>query len=590
MIRLLVAAFVTAFVTTSVFAVGQTLSTPRPGQIVTAPKAPPPKEPNARDAARSTDPNKGTAIIRGRILLAGGRPARRASIQLTSTSAPRATASDDDGRYEFTDLPADSYRLSAGKAGYLVLEYGQQRAFEHGNLILLGDGETLEKIDITLPTSGSISGRIVDENGDPVEGVAVRLMQLQYSANRRQLVNVAAAGGRATDDTGHYRIYGVPPGEYVVAASVTDRVPAGSGPNGAPLERAAANIPGYAPTYYPGTVVVSEAQSVRVGLSQDVSSIDLALATAHTARISGTALDSRGQPMNVLIKRSLRSAAVDERPMRASMRSDGEFTFEDVAPGEYVLQTKGLRRDEAIESDFAYEYVTVAGRDVTGLRLQGTNGSIVSGHLVFEGLAGTVKPPSVQLGAWPTDFDRAPMLIDDDARTRPGGDGRFTLGGLHGPRRLRLLQAPSSWSLKSVRVNGFDVTDEVLSFGAQEDSLTDVEVVLSNNGPSVIGTVRDLQGRLLTDYTVVAFATDPERWYQRSRFLSFARPRHDGTFTVSALSPAEYYVAAVDSLEGADSWGEWQDPDFLRTIANRATRVTLGEGQSVPLALQVIAR
>ena len=584
--RLLVA----ALVATSVVVAGQTLSTPRPGDIVLAPKAPPAKDPNGKDPARGADPNKGTAVIRGRILLANERPARRASIQLTSNGSPRATAADDDGHYEFTDLPADSYRLSAGKPGYLILEYGQQRAFEHGNLIVLGDGETLEKVDITLPASGSISGRIVDENGDPIEAVAVRLMQLQYSANRRQLADVVAAGGRATDDTGHYRIYGVPPGEYVVVASVTDRLPARSDPNGASLERAPAGLPGYAPTYYPGTFVVSEAQPVRVGLSQDVSSIDFALAPAQTARISGTALDSRGQPMNVLLKRSRRSGSVDERPQKAAAKNDGEFSFENIAPGEYVLQTSGQSRNEAIESDFAYEYVTVAGKDITGLRLQGSLGSLVSGHVVFEGLAADVKPPSVQLGAWPTDFDRAPMSIGDSARTRPGGDGKFILAGLHGPRRVRLLQALPSWSLKAVRVNGFDVTDDVLSFGARQDSLTDVEVVLTNSGPTVNGTVTTLQGRLVTDYTVVAFATDPERWYQRSRFMNFARPKHDGTFTVPGLAPGEYYVAAVDSLQGAEGWGEWQDPDFLRTIASSAARVTLGEGQSASLALHVIAR
>ena len=104
------------------------------------------------------------------------------------------------------------------------------------------------------------------------------------------------------------------------------------------------------------------------------------------------------------------------------------------------------------------------------------------------------------------------------------------------------------------------------------------------------GSVSDHQGGLLTDYTVVAFATDPQRWYQRSRFMNVARPNHDGTFVVSGLSPGEYYVAAVDSLQHAEGWGEWQDPDFLRTIATRATRVTLGEGQSVSLALRVIAR
>jgi hypothetical protein len=317
----------------------QNPSSSRPGEIV-APK-PAPARPGAGSAGnpgspgnsdKNTDPNKGTAIIRGHILLANGRPARRASIQLASNGSPKATAADDQGKYEFTDLPADSYRLSAGKPGYLVLEYGQQRAFERGKLITLGDGETLEKIDVTLPASGAIAGRIVDENGDPVEEVTVRLLQSQFAANRRQLVEVAAAGARTTDDTGQYRIYGVPPGQYVVVASVADRLSPPSSANTASAGAPLPDLPGYAPTYYPGTFLVSEARLVSVGISQEISSVDFALAPAPTARLSGIALDSRGQPTSVLLDRSRRSGGFGERPMKASASADGSFRFESLPP------------------------------------------------------------------------------------------------------------------------------------------------------------------------------------------------------------------------------------------------------------------
>jgi hypothetical protein len=564
-------------------------SSPRPGEIV-APKPAPSRPAGSASSDKNTDPNKGTGIIRGRILLANGRPARRASIQLASNGSPRATAADDAGKYEFTDLPADSYRLSAGKPGYLVLEYGQARAFERGKIIVLGDGETIEKIDVTLPTSGAISGRIVDENGDPEEAVTVRLLQSQFAANRRQLVDVAAAGARVTDDTGQYRIYGVPPGQYVVVASVTDRLSPASSTNGASADAPPVDLPGYAPTYYPGTFLVSEARLVTVGISQDVASIDFALAPAPTARLSGIALDSRGQPATVLLNRSQRSGGFGERPMRDNASANGTFRFDNLPPGEYVLQTTAQRRDQAIEPDFASMFVVVDGTDTAGLLLQGTPGSTVSGRVTFDGLSADAKPPVVQLAAWPTDLDRSPMSAADIGRIRVGDDGRFALGGLHGPRRIRLLQAPPAWSLEAVRVNGVDVVDDVITFGTSKESLTDVEVVLTNRGPSVGGTVADAQGRPVTDYTVVMFATDEQRWYQRSRFMNFTRPKHDGTFTVAGLAPGEYYVAAVDSLQGAEGWGEWQDPEFLRSIAPGATPVTLGDGQAASLALRLMTR
>ena len=553
-----------------VAAQGQPPGAARPGEIPSA-KAP---APPAAGANPNTHPITTTGTIRGRITLADGRPARRASIQLVS-SAERATAADDEGKYEFTELPPESYRLSAGKPGYLVLEYGQEHAFERGKMIVLGEGQTLENMDIRLPASGSISGRIVDENGDPVEAVTVRLKQLQFVANRRQLMDVAAAGGRATDDTGHYRIFGVPPGQYVVVASTTERLPApvnqnGGNVNNLPPERAAADLPGYAATYYPGTFAVTEAQPVTVALSQDVSSIDFALAPAPTAQISGTVSDSRGLPMTVLLNRSQRSGGFAGPPVRGIAKADGGFRFDNLPPGEYALQTTGPRRDSAIRARFRVRVRHGRRPEHLGRAPPGFARIDDLRTRRLRRLAADARPPAVQLGAWPTDFDSGPMVSGDSARTRPAPDGRFMLGGLHGPRRLRLLQAPSSWSLKAVRVNGIDVTDQVLMFGTRQESSSDVEVVLTNRGPSISGSAVDSEGRRVLDYSVVAFAPDPQRWYYGSRFMGYARPKHDGTFTLSGLAAGEYDLVAVDSLQGAEGWGEWQDPEFLR--AHRAGR------------------
>ena len=99
------------------------------------------------------------------------------------------------------------------------------------------------------------------------------------------------------------------------------------------------------------------------------------------------------------------------------------------------------------------------------------------------------------------------MFQADIAKTRIGDDGRFALAGLQGPRRVRMMSGPPGWSLKAVRVNGFDVTDDVLSFGTRQESVSDVEVVLTNAGPTIKGTATDAQGHPAVDYSVVAFST-----------------------------------------------------------------------------------
>jgi carboxypeptidase family protein len=526
----------------------------------------------------------GTAVIRGRILTAGGRPARRALVRILapSGSVPRTATADLDGRYEFTGVRAGDYRVSAGKPGYVALEYGQQRAFEHGKMVAVRAGQTIEKIDITLAATGAIAGRVFDEHGDPLEAVNVRVMQLQFAANRRQLLPVIGVGARITNDRGAYRIYGVPPGGYLVMASVAD------GSRGQP---AAIAPPGHAPTFYPGTPKASEAHLITVGLSEDVAEIDFTLARVPVASISGVVTDSQGRPgrASVLLATSQRSGGLAAEPTMTSSGVDGHFQIRNVPPGEWVLQASAAASSQ-VEEEFAAQFLTVDGHDITDLGIQTSAGSRVEGRVELDGV-GNVAPASVVVTAMPSDFDRAPMAGGGPRRfAQAAADGTFALGGLNGPHRIRLVRAPEGWTLKAVVANGLDVTDTALSFGTKDASLTGVEVILTNKAARVGGSVTDAAGRPATDYTVVVFATAADRWYQGSRFFNFTRPTADGTFTIAGLPPAEYYVAAVDWMQGNDGFGEWQDPTFLNAIASRASRVVLSEGQSMSVALRLIVR
>src|SRR3990172_9054895 len=100
----------------------------------------------------------GTAGIKGRILADTNTAIRRARVSLL-TSNPldsHMTTTDLDGRYEFTELPAGQYRVTASKGIFVPLEYGQQKPFDRGKPVDLADGQVVEKIDITLPRGGVV--------------------------------------------------------------------------------------------------------------------------------------------------------------------------------------------------------------------------------------------------------------------------------------------------------------------------------------------------------------------------------------------------------------------------------------------------
>jgi hypothetical protein len=305
--------------------------------------------------------------------------------------------------------------------------------------------------------------------------------------------------------------------------------------------------------------------------------------------VSGTVLNAAGQPQNarIIMMRSQRSGGISPEPLgAASSPDDGRFEIRGVPAGEWTLQASvGRAMNQAQEGEFAARFVTVNGADVSDLRLQSSTGSRVEGRIVFEGSG---DPTTVTVTTMPSDFDRAPM-IGPGARATGQPDGTFVLDGLNGPRRLR-VNAPPSWTLKAIRVNGLDVTDDPLPFGAKDQSLTDVDVVLTKNAAGITGGVVDARGASVTDYTVIVFATRPDRWYQGSRFLIFTRPKADGTFAVADLPPGDYYVAAIDRMQGTEGFGEWQDPAVLQSLVPGSTRITLGEGQKPSVTPRLIVR
>jgi protocatechuate 3,4-dioxygenase beta subunit len=519
-----------------------------------------------------------TGAIRGRITRADGRPLPGAIVRLSEIFPPPTAVTDDEGHYELLRLPAGNYQVIASRAGFITSEYGQRRSLEPGESVELGPGDSRERIDISLPDPAAIAGRIVDDGGEAVEGADVRVLQIRYEAGRRRLVDVSGAGRSRSDDLGRYRIYGLPPGEYVVRALVGQIVA---------FPESTLDLPGYAPTYFPGTWNPSEAGLVDVGVAQQFSGVDFALARAPMARISGKAVDAAGNPVTggLGLSSSGRSGSVAGIAVGARINGDGTFEFPNVPPGEYVLQGWKSHGNPWTEGEFASQFVSVNGADVTGISIHLLPGSAISGRITLEG-GPPIKLAEIELSPIPADADLSPLTGNPPARAEIKADWTFEMAGVSGPRRLALMRAPPGWTLKSVLMDGIDVTDTPMPFGAKDQSIRGLEVVLTGRGGEVFGRLSDSRGRSLTDYTAVVFATDRERWFPASRFLKQARPGTDGVFTVRGLPDGEYFVAAVDRLRP----DEWQDPDFLESILSGATRVALREGQTLSVSPKLIAR
>jgi protocatechuate 3,4-dioxygenase beta subunit len=565
-----------------------------PGPLIDPAQLPGPGGRGGRFGAPPRDDQttpQGTAKITGRIVSAEtGNPLRRAQIRLTAPEirANRVATSDNNGRYEFTGLAAARYRLQISKAGYVTLEYGQARPFEAGKPLDVVDGQALEKIDFSLPRGSVIAGRVTDEFGDPVADATLQAMRYQFVNGQRQLVNAGRAS--TSDDIGQFRIFGLMPGDYVVRASVRDGA----------IASALVGVEepsGYPVTYYPGTTDVGQAQPVTVALGQELNSVFFPLVPARLARISGTVLDSQGH--------ALSGAVVVVRPATGGgaggafnigggnqVRADGSFTLNSVPPGEYTLDIQQRPRNlQSLGTDqleFASIPLSVAGTDISGLTIITTPGVTVAGRVVLQGQKEQTTPlRGLQVGtAAPSG---AQSLLGIAGRALGGGrvndDGTFQLRGLAGQQMIRVGNVPAGWAVKSITLEGEDITDAPFDFKSGGGDLTGLTVTLTDKLTDLSGTVLDNRRQAVKDYVLVIFPDDNKLGGGQSRYVRTARPNQDGNFSVKGLPPAHYLAVAVQSLET----GTQNDPAVLEQLRPRAKSFALTEGQTLTLSLEMSA-
>jgi protocatechuate 3,4-dioxygenase beta subunit len=528
-----------------------------------------------RDSAPTTA-RPGTATIRGRVGDAqDNRPLRRVRLTLTAAELPPGgipASTDDEGRYEFTELPAGRFTLTAQRGGFLQLRYGQRRPLEQGRLLDLGEGQVLENINVALPRMGVISGQITDELGEPIAGVWVAAIRSMWWQNRRQRASDGPL--TTTDEEGEYRITGLMPGTHVVVARTMEKWVADTSGR--------EEMMSYAPSYFPGVAELSQAVRVTVNTGEELRNISFSVVPGRTARVSGRAVDSQG--------RALRQVGLSHQfpggpgggivglAANATVAPDGTFTLMNVPPGDYMLQATGSQES-------AFMPIAVNSADINDVLLTTSAGWSIRGRIVTEsGAPAGLRRDQVTI---------APVhLLAPGGLGMPGGavarqtvndDWTFSVTNVVGTARLHVT-VPDGWAVKAITQGDRDIADLPLEMKSGEQ-VADVQVVLTDRVGTVTGQVVDEKGVPLADGTVVLFATEPAKWFDGSRFVRALRPDQQGRYRLTSVLPGEYFAVALDYVEQ----GIWNDPEYLESIRQYAQRLTLNESETHTIALKLVA-
>jgi hypothetical protein len=344
-----------------------------------------PGVPVGQAAAQSTPPpnpnqasgEAGTGTISGVITdEATGQPLAGAVVYLGPPShgppdTPVRQLTDARGRFAFSRLPAFAgYFLQATAGGYFTGHYGRASSGSLGSRIALTEGEWFSEANLAMQRPAVITGRVVDERGDPLVDVYVRVLPRMFVAGRAQLV---AGPTTTTDDRGVYRIGGLTPGDYVVqvpvvqgtvpesaydppagadrARPLTDPVfdpsPTQSGRHRVVLGEYPTPLPpvdgrqmAYPPVFYPSSASPLDAATLQLVSGAERTGIDIQMRPVVTHAIRGR-LDGPPEAVAGILVRALPAGAdhLGQGSEVATAISEGDcaFMFYNVPVGEYTL-------------------------------------------------------------------------------------------------------------------------------------------------------------------------------------------------------------------------------------------------------------
>jgi hypothetical protein len=512
---------------------------------------------------------KGTGIIRGRVVSGEGRPLRRVQLRLTGESIPegRTASTNGLGRFEIRELPAGRCTLNASRAGYLGMSFGQARPGEPGRPIELADGQAFDNADFVLSRAALITGHVFDEANEPLAGANVLTLQMRFFNGRRRLTPVR--GNAITDDTGQYRLSGLEPGEYYVQASSRETWESD------PPEK---QMLGFVATFFPASPSPSEAQRVRVRAGQEAAGIDIGLLPGKVGKVSGSAFNSQGTPLsgeNVVMSFEVRGEnfMMSSGGQTAKVNPDGTFTFRNVAPAEYHLNVRTAATPER-PAEGAHVIGSVAGGDVEGLNIVTTPAGTVTGRVIVEGDT-PLPSPLTRLAVRPLPVERdAPVNLGgtpDSGRVRE--DGTFELKNVVGQVRLTIAPLADGWAVRQIDQSGRDFTHQPLD--TQGQTLEGVTIALTNRFPVVSGTLRDEKGNSIVTGTTILFPDEPSQWLDELKLVRTARVDQSGVFSIKGVRPGDYLAAVVATVSN----NQWNDPEYLESLREQATRISLKEGE-----------
>ena len=552
-------------------------------------------------AGTANQPAPAAALIEGTVTRASdGQPLKRARIMVMPQNDPRAMqgpqqggrrrtyqgSTDASGKFSIGNIEPGRYRLTVDRQGYVRAEYGQRAPGRPGAALTLDPGQKMRDLVFRLLDDGVITGRVTDEDGEPVIGGFVQVLRISYQRGQKQFV---PTGGAQTNDKGEYRVFGLVPGRYFLSATASPQAGGPGGGRDVRIINSGENFEEvYAPSYYPGTHDPQNATALPVGPGEELAGIDLSIAPQRAYRVRGRItppppsasagpdaqreIQRRGGIQASLMRKTGSNGYSRAFAQQANVDFDqGTFEFRAVLPGSYVLHVFSMDGRRPITHR---EPLEVGRGDVEGVNIVMSAGNDISGKVRVEGAAG-MDMQRLRVQAMPEED------IAGGAMAAVTAESSFTLQGISpGQKHFISVQGlPPGFYMKSAKIGGEEISETGMPAAGKAGTL---EIVMSANGGRIEGTVLDSENLAATAVTVVLVPMGKRR--ENPYFYRTTLTDALGKFSLQGVPPGEYRIFAWDDVDS----GAWQDPEFLAVYEERGTRVTVVEGAILATDVKLI--
>jgi protocatechuate 3,4-dioxygenase beta subunit len=542
-------------------------------------------------SAQDSAPAAKTSSIAGTVVKEpGSEPLKKVLVQVIAESqGPSYTAATDaDGHFRVDDVAPGRYRIFLERIGFAGVNGHVLKS--DVNVLTVQAGQPVEDLLFRMLPTAVISGRVTDEDGDPMP--QVRIFAQKKTPGKTARVGVGTAG---TNDLGEYRLAGLFPGEYWIVAMPPPDFRDYSRDNSRDNERQPKKSPAdgdqsdrppetrYVTTYYPGTYDALQASAVKLKAGDEMP-VNFTLVPARTYRVRGvvTGAATGQKPAVELFSKTGDSIRVNAD----EIGPDGQFEVRGVAPGSYVLRTSSGTETQSLTG---HQDINVVSADVDGLKLTPAPAFAISGHLHPDGVASadlTQYVVNLRLTELPEDpgFFMSPDFFGSNAPVDRLGN--FEWKNVNPGNYIVQVYGSdpqSNFYLKTVTLGGQDVAAGFTASGPAA-----LEVLVSSRAGIVEGTVIETEkekdvadAHPAANATVVAV---PEEKYRKipDRFASGTTDQH-GRFSIRGLAPGSYTLYAWQDLDDA----VWHDADFLKSQEANGTAVKVDEGSNQKVELKL---